>query len=521
MADGFVQVPLDSVGKKVDAASLDVGASSVMRQRFILADNSATAAYAIVTNGALTVTGTFNISAMPAVVVSGTVSLGPSTNNIGGVSLVAGTALIGAVSNAAGTALMGAVSLATGTANIGFINNISATVIVAGEIANGSSLSTTNKPVLIGGNTSAGGAGGLMATLLLDTTGAVKLGAGTNLIGAISNAAGTALMGAVSLAAGTANIGFINNISATVIVAGIVSLGAGTNLIGGVSLVAGTANIGFINNISATVIVAGIVSLGAGTNLIGAVSLAAGTALIGAVSLAAGTANIGFINNISATVIVAGVVSIGAGTALMGAVSLAAGTALIGAVSLGAGTANIGTINGISATISSVVLGRVAHGASVTTGDAPVQMGWRANLSAPAANISNGASFGWSDKFGRPVVINNHPSLLPTASHGPKCVTCSTSAGIALIAAPGAGLSVFITTIACTNGSGTLTRADVFQVSSTASCTIQMYMAASGGGFVYNFNPPVQYLSNSGVTCRVKPSVSQAIYTVHFYVGPK
>jgi len=174
MADGIVQVPPDSTGKKIDAASMDVGANTVMRQRIVIADNSATAQFALVTGGALTVAGTMNISAMPAVVVSGTVSLGAGTN------------LIGAVSNAAGTALMGAVSLAAGTANIGFINNISATVTVAGNV----NISTF--PALV---------------------------AGTALIGAVSNAAGTALMGAVSLAAGTANIGFINGISATVVVA--------------------------------------------------------------------------------------------------------------------------------------------------------------------------------------------------------------------------------------------------------------------------------------------------------------
>jgi len=421
VADGFVQVPPDSTGKQVDAASLDVGLNTVMRQRMIIADNSASSQYATVTNGALTVTGNINVSAMPAI------------------SIGAGTALIGAVSNAAGTALMGAVSLAAGTANIGFINNISATVVVAGT---------------------------------------VSLGAGTANIGTINNISATVVVsGTVSLGAGTANIGTINNISATVVVSGTVSLGPSTNNVGGVSLVAGTANIGFINNISATVIVAGIISLGAGTNL------------IGAISLAAGTANIGFINNISATVIVAGVVSIGAGTNLMGAVSLAAGTA------------NIGFINNISATVN-VACAKV-------------------QISAPATIAGGTLVTPWADRFSRAIVQLNHPSLLPTASHGPKCVTLSTSATVALIAAPGAGLSVFISMIAGTNGSATLTRGDVYQTSATASCVAQMYMAASGGGFVMKYDPPIQLLSNSALNARVKPNVSQVIYNVHFYVGPK
>lgn len=110
MADGIIQVPIDGIGKKVDAASLDVGVNTVYRQRVVIGDNSASAQFAIVTGGALLTTGTFNISATASVVIA------------------AGTANIGAVSNAPGTALMGAVSLAAGTANIGFVNHISASV---------------------------------------------------------------------------------------------------------------------------------------------------------------------------------------------------------------------------------------------------------------------------------------------------------------------------------------------------------------------------------------------------------
>lgn len=386
--------------------------------------------------------GTINNISAAIVLAAGANNIG-TINNIsatigitGTVALVAGTV----INNISATVIVaGVVSLGAGTNNIGFLDKISATVIVAGEIANGSSLSTTNKPVLMGGNDSAGGAGGVARTLLLDTSGRIILGAGTNNVGA------------VSLAAGTANIGFINNISATIAAV----------------LAAGTANIGTINNISAAVVLA------AGTANIGAVSNAAGTALMGAVSLAAGTANIGFINNISATVVAA--------------------------------------ISG----------GIVAHSLSVTAGNAPLIMGMRAHLSASAAVGNKAATYTWGDKFGRQVIIKNHPSLLQTASHGPKCVTVSTSATVALVAAPGAGLSVFVTQIACTNGSATLTRADAYPASATASCVTQMYMAASGGGFVQNFDPPVQILSNTALNSRVKPNVSQAIFVVHFYVGPK
>lgn len=288
MADSFIQVPVDGLGKKVDAASLDVGTNSVIRQRIVLGDNSATAQFATVTGGALnvnvanaialsgtavvafatpitvnnisatvTVQGNVNISTMPSVVLAAGASNVGTINNISATVTVQGTLNISAtvsVVNAAGTALMGAVSLAAGTANIGFINNISAPVQLAAGTAN---IGTINN---------------ISAAIVLTT--------GTSHIGTVNVSA------PVALAAGAANIGFLNDISATLDVL----LAAGTSNIGGVSLVAGTANIGFINGISATVNVA----------------------FAGGISLAAGTANIGFLNGISATVTVQGNVAISA-----------------------------------------------------------------------------------------------------------------------------------------------------------------------------------------------------------------
>jgi hypothetical protein len=350
-----------------------------------------------------------NISA--TVVVSGAVSLAAGTSNIGTINNISATVVVS-----------GAVSLAAGTSNIGFLNNISATVVVAGEIANGSSLSTTNKPVLMGGNTSAGGAGGLMATLLLDTSGRVILGAGAQNIGSINNisatvsvvnAAGTANIGAVSLGAGTANIGFINNISATL----------------STVLAAGTANIGTLNNISATL----------------------------STVLAAGTANIGTLNNISATL----------------------------STVLAAGTANIGTINNISAAVV---------------------------LAAGAANI------GTINNISATVIVAQGPSAITSVSHGPTCVTCSTSAVVTLVASPGAGLFIYITSLAVTNG-GTVNGLARVGTSASAAAVL-MYCASAGGGFVMNFNPPWKLSASEAALCSVKPNTSGNTYfNVNFYVA--
>lgn len=482
MADSFVRVPNDSVGKKVDASSLDVGADTVYRQRIVIGDNAATAEFATVTGGILQVGGVFTLS--------GTATVAGTVNVNGGIA-ISGTAV---VSGNVNISTMPAVVIAAGANNIGTVNdisrtvqvavgtpftvnNISATVVVSGvvrgQISSGASLSTINTPVLIGGNDSAGG--GIARTLLLDTSGRVILGAGANNIGTINNiSAAVVVSGAVSIAAGTSNIGTINDISRTVQVA------VGTPFT--------------IQAISTTVTVAGVVGLTAGTAVIGDINAISRT-----VQVAVGTPFT--LQGISTTVIVA-----------------VSTPYIIQGISTTVTVA--GNIN-ISATAAVVVNGSVAHSASVTAGVLPMLIGMRAGTSASAAVAHRDASYAWGDKFGRQVVIGNHPSLLPSASHGPKCVTASTSAGVALVAAPGAGNSVYITQIACTNGSGTLTRADVFAASATASCIAQMYMAASGGGFVMKYDPPVQVLSNTGVTCRVDPDVSQAIFNIHFYVGPK
>jgi len=118
MADGIVQVPVDGTGKKIDTASLDVGANTVYRQRIVIGDNSASAQFATVTGGALLVTGTINVSAMPSVAVTGNFS---ATSTV---VIAAGTANIGDIN-----AISRTVQVAIGTPFT--LNNISATVQVA------------------------------------------------------------------------------------------------------------------------------------------------------------------------------------------------------------------------------------------------------------------------------------------------------------------------------------------------------------------------------------------------------
>jgi ethanolamine utilization microcompartment shell protein EutS len=203
MADQYIQVPADGVGKKVDVAELDVAGQTVERQRIVIGSNTASANFAAV------------LSSEPSSFAGGLVvrNIPGGTQAVTGqISLAEGTANIGIINNISATVSVVVVSglaLNASTANIGTINNVSATVTVAGNI------------VLATGTNNIGTLNGISATVN------VLLAAGGNNIGG------------VSLVAGTSNIGFLDRISKTV----------------DCVLAAGGNNIGYINNISATVAV--------------------------------------------------------------------------------------------------------------------------------------------------------------------------------------------------------------------------------------------------------------------------
>lgn len=196
----------------------------------------------------------------------------------------------------------------------------------------------------------------------------------------------------------------------------------------------------------------------------------------------------------------AGAISVNGGVAISGTAIVAgsvviSGTATVaGVVGLTAGTANIGSINNISATVT--VAGVIA-------------------LSAGAANIGhiNHISATVVAAIARMYVNTANNS----ASRGPRCVNVSTSANTTLVAAPGAGMAIYVTAIGMSNASGTNTRGR-FGTSASIG-TVQMMMAASGGGFVMQFTPPWELTAGEALVGSVKPSVSEAIANIHFFVA--
>lgn len=413
----YIQVPADSVGKKVDCVSLSASGQAVMRQVVVLGGPGSGDSQNYVT------------------VVAGALTIGGNINAISRTLAVTGTVAISGAVTVNGTIdkISAAVVLAAGTNNIGTVNNISAAVAIA-------SLPNVN----------------------ISAMPAVVIAAGTNNIGFINGISATVNV------AGTFTISTIDKISATVVAQITSSINLNISAMPAVALAAGAANIGFINNISATVNVAGTVAISGTVPVSGTIDK-----ISAAVVLAAGVANIGFINGISATVVAQITSSINLNISAMPAVVLAAGTN------------NIGTVNNISAAIA---------------------------LAAGVANI------GFINNISAAVRTYQGSLAVPSASHGPKVVTLSTSAAVALVAAPGAALSIYIDNIVVTNGSGTLTRVDIYDASNTAACIVCGFAAASGGGFSTNLNPPAKVSANTALNVRVKPNVSDVIVTINFHV---
>lgn len=303
----------------------------------------------------------------------------------------------------------------------------------------------------------------------------------------------------------------INNISAVVAVSGGVAVSGTAVVAGVVGLTAGTAVIGDINAISRTVQVAvatpfTVNNISAAVTVTGLVGLTAGTAVIGDLNAISRTVQVAVgtpftINNISATSIVAGVVALTAGTAVIGDLNAISRT-----VQVAIGTPF--TINNISAVVA--VSGGVAvSGTAVVSGNV--------NISATATVTGNVNISATANVVITAIKQAYAPLSVPSASRGPRMVIASTSANATLVAAPGAGMAIFVTMIAASNASGSNARGR-FGTSATPG-NVTMMMAGSGGGFVMQMDPPWKLSTNEALVCSIKPNVSEGIFNCHFFVA--
>lgn len=181
-----------------------------------------------------------------------------------------------------------------------------------------------------------------------------------------------------------------------------------------------------------------------------------------------------------------------------------------------AGTLNVNAvaISGTATVTGSVTISGTATvaGSVVISGTATVA--GNVNISATASiigivNISATALVAITRIYSAPAN--------PSASRGPRMVLLSASANATIVAAPGAGMAIFVTSLMVSNASGTNSRARIG--SSATPGNVTMMMAASGGGFTTHYEPPWKLSANEALLGSVKPSVSEAICNVHFFVA--
>lgn len=331
-----------------------------------------------------------------------TISTPFTVNNISATTIVAGV-----VGLTAGTAVIGDINAISRTVQVAIatpftINNISATVNVVITSGGGTGFSFVDGTPHTAQEAAFVPVGGVFddaapGTLSEGDAGVARITTNRALHINLRDAAGSELGAAsasgvfirtatVTLAAGAANIGDINAVSRTVQVAiatpfTVNNISATVAVAGTVALGAGAANIGTINNVSATVTVAGSVNISATASVI----------------LAAGTANFGTLNDISRTVQVAvgtpfTVNNISASVVVTGLVGLTAGTAVIGDLNAISRTVQVAigtpfTLNNISATVAvSVALGNYTP-AVPSTSHGPVTV--TVSTSAVVALVAN------------------------------------------------------------------------------------------------------------------------------------
>lgn len=269
----------------------------------------------------------------------------------------------------------------------------------------------------------------------------------------------------------------------------------------------GTAEVVVVTNAAPAGTDMGLVVRHAGTATVaGTVNVNGGVAISGTAQVAISTPFT--VNNISATVVVSGLVGLTAGTAVIGDINAISRT-----VQVAVGTPF--TVNNISATVT------VAGNVNISTMPAvTIAAGQTINDISRTVNVAIGTPFtiqGISTTVTTVVSTIRKASEVPSVSHGPRCVTASTSANVSFVAAPGVGLAIYVTSLAASNAGAVGSRARVG--SSATPGNVTMFMASAGGGFVMQFEPPWQLSANEALLCSVKPNTSDGLFNVHFFVA--
>ena len=193
---------------------------------------------------------------------------------------------------------------------------------------------------------------------------------------------------------------------------------------------------------------------------------------------------------------------------------IAGNTTLVGNGTTGTGSQRV-TIASDNTPFPVDVAGTTA--ADATAPD-PVAMGFQASATEPSEMSANTDLVpAWADRFGRLIVVKNFPSDVSAAAHGPFTLTKTTTAIEDVVAAPSAGQSIYVTGLSCSNTSATAVRIDI---SDGATIRDSMFLAADGGGYVKQFDPPWELTAATALRATASAAVTDIRINTHFYIMP-
>lgn len=202
----------------------------------------------------------------------------------------------------------------------------------------------------------------------------------------------------------------------------------------------------------------------------------------------------------------------GAGNALASSTTTPAGTeqALI-VRNIPSGTQTVsGTVTANAGTGTHTVAGVVADD-GVASGN-PVQIGLVARTTGRTAVAAGDVVYAMADTLGKTVTS---PYATPDRmTRG--TLTKSTTGAADLIAAPGAGLRLYITSISASNTSGTAVRVDFLD---NATVVASFFLAASGGGVSHTMPVPIRCAANVAFRVDLGAAVTDVRFSAQGYIA--
>jgi hypothetical protein len=109
------------------------------------------------------------------------------------------------------------------------------------------------------------------------------------------------------------------------------------------------------------------------------------------------------------------------------------------------------------------------------------------------------------------------PATTPGSLPAPAYVSVATATNTTAIAAPGAGLSIYVTDMEGSNAGSAQTVTTFFEGAGTTARYVRV-LAASGGGFVTNLKTPWKLPANTALTLS-QSAANQGYYTVNYYIA--